>query len=998
MAGQNVVFKQGDDTTGDSGERGNAITPGGGFQSIKPYADGEQVFASVLNRSIENTRKRTEVLRTSIEDSLYRLDANMRYFITGGSADGTGGVVPYVQNWAEDTPGRYIFELTAPIVIQPLNTPKNDVQEEAIYTFTNPLLGTLNLTCTLRSYTGANLIKVIWLDVPPSELSGAIEPNYCDAFVTGDPAHILTITVRNDGQTTLGNVSAALTSLGTTLTDIGITHSTTGSTAPVIELSSWDASNPSQDYQLAGTFERVVHYLQATTVATFFSTNSGLSDGDTLAIQYVDVDARRKQHIGNTDPDPTTVTESMLFITTENAERIPNAIPLCKRIGEYLYWIDGTVIVDAQAIMFGEHGNTVNRMISGGIVYSNYTPSSPESSDVLAISGSPSLQEQMETTVDSVNRRASLVTNEEIDSVRWIMTMPTASPIPESSYAHDYRFAAYTVLGGSGLYPSNWYKNIGSLVQFYPATQIGKVAAGYFEMDTSYANTIQEVNAIKSYSIIAGNVEPTNDIHVNEFIADAYNIGNTNMYSVYAALQTGNVSATFITAGAAIKAYVDVDSTSMNAAVSAIELDFNINSPNSGTTSGVNNIFTASDNCRYQYGVNTNMNSSTNSSFEVHGTHNIVALNSGSAVSQEAAAFYGRVSANSGGVTDKSIGVYIDSNVYGEITSWYVGNYIELSTATFSTVTERFVGNYIEMSNVITTHSDRPWGMCGVYLSLETTPLRSFSVPETDIPARLYAFKADMIVLAGSGDHRQHTRLIDIDFSVEESETVIFDNDLYGCDIRIGTSTGSAIDMQSSDAIYGYNIDIDDGITNCSEMYFFTGTCLGIGGTNNSVYGPKSIFTLYDDNSQHNAQLLFRKSDVSNAPINGRLGTIGWGGKISNFVGDWDDYGASVYAVMTGYSLSNYTSADLYLSAPHGKIELAAEDGSVIVEPYSSSEGCRLNASACSFVQIPVDTDTTGMSGLQAGDMYCTLPSGSGGNVVLHIYTGSGWREVTLTP
>jgi hypothetical protein len=60
-------------TAGDSGENNAA--------SVEPYANGEDVNQTVLNRPIESLRQRSEAIRTTMADSLYLRDADRKLMI-----------------------------------------------------------------------------------------------------------------------------------------------------------------------------------------------------------------------------------------------------------------------------------------------------------------------------------------------------------------------------------------------------------------------------------------------------------------------------------------------------------------------------------------------------------------------------------------------------------------------------------------------------------------------------------------------------------------------------------------------------------------------------------------------------------------------------------------------------------------------------------------------------------------------------------------------------
>jgi len=389
MADQRIFFEQGSPFTGDSGERGTSTE---GVASVKPVNDGERAEKTTFNRPTENLRLRTEVLRTAGEDAKYLLDSDIKWIITAGNADGLSPgplAMPGISAW---DPVGGTFTTSAAIVVQPINTPDSDKQETKTYSFTDGLSQTASIAFTplsdsnppvsgvvqKRAYNGANLIRIKWVEVEPAALSSAVVPNYCDVAITGDPEHILTITIRNDDTTQMANVKTALETLETAagqLGSIGLGFVITGTVATSLL---YDPI-PDKDYRMTGTFEREVHYIPSATFVNFFAIPNSLSDGDTLSVHFLNLftednsaaqpTGRRESVPSNNTPSfpaTTTVASSQLFITSTATDvyKIPLSIPLCKRIGDDLYWMDGTVVLGTQSsfpVYFGENGRTSER-------------------------------------------------------------------------------------------------------------------------------------------------------------------------------------------------------------------------------------------------------------------------------------------------------------------------------------------------------------------------------------------------------------------------------------------------------------------------------------------------------------------------------------------------------------------------------------------------------------------------------------------------------------
>ncbi len=392
MADQRIFFEQGSLETGDSGERGDSTE---GVASTKPFADGERAVKSVFNRPLENMRQRTESLRTAGEEDKYLLDSNMAWIISAGNAAGLSPgplPLPGISAW-DKTAGTFIT--SAPIVVQPINTPGGDKQEIATYSFTDISAQTGSVAFTpmsidpqtsnvpqKRAYNGANLIKIVWEAVPLADLASASVANYCNVAITGDPLHTLTISIRDDDLTLMSHLATALATIETVagqLGSMGLGFVFAGVMSTALEIVEVSGGSYGLTYRMKGTFEREIHYIPVATFSDFFAVPNPLADGDTLAIHFeeytsdaaatADLTGRRESvpsNVTGTYTDATTVLPGDLFITSNAADvyKIPLSIPLCKRIGDDLYWMDGTVVRGAQTVFplyFGENGTTVDR-------------------------------------------------------------------------------------------------------------------------------------------------------------------------------------------------------------------------------------------------------------------------------------------------------------------------------------------------------------------------------------------------------------------------------------------------------------------------------------------------------------------------------------------------------------------------------------------------------------------------------------------------------------
>jgi len=364
MSNQLIDFESGSTTTGDSGERTTST-------AIKPILSGEGVKSAVLDRPLENLRARTEEIRKSVEDLLYRADAD-KWIITGGS--GTGAVTvpgaaafPTV-TWNATAGATGTFTISEPIVIQPLMAPYRDIKgigEGAhTYTITDSVPNTVTFTFYSRlfDYQLANQLRIIWEEKDSSLITGG----YCVATLEGSPAHVLRIVIRDDGMTQGTNINTAL---GLILPATAVSHSMggTGSTYGSTYVALSDITDP--DFVIKGNYSRELHRLTDTELVTFFGTtaNHMHTDGEGLGIWFeeiIDSDpltfGGRRQSTPDTAPAPNTaVTASKLFLTTTESSKIHGAIPLCRRIGTYLVFVDGTVVGNGQTVKFGQKGTEI---------------------------------------------------------------------------------------------------------------------------------------------------------------------------------------------------------------------------------------------------------------------------------------------------------------------------------------------------------------------------------------------------------------------------------------------------------------------------------------------------------------------------------------------------------------------------------------------------------------------------------------------------------------
>lgn len=422
MAKQSIDFKH----AGDSGEREDP-------DAIERYDDGEPASETVFRRPVENLRYRSELLRTEGEDDKYLQDSDMRWVISAGNDVGSasGSLMPTV-TW-DRTTGKFV--VSDDIVVQPLSTPLGDMKETKDYVFgTAPADVRFSFTALLFAYEKANIRKIIWEAKPTGDIPGGA----CAAVVSGDPKHVLTITVRDDWLTQAADVQVALIAVTADLAIMGIGYSMVGTAGTLISALPTDA-----DYIMRSTWERELHYITPAQFVDFFTSHT-LVDGDTLSIwydwMYDDVSGNnggRKQSTtttvdtGTGFPPNTHVTSGQMFITSDDPNKIPLSIPLCKRIGDDLLFLDGTVVkgdathsLGYTALPFSTNGYIVDDALTSWVANGLLTANTH---DGQSVSDWPIIADTLQTNLEALqvylNDKGSLVANEVVTGT-WRHTAP----------------------------------------------------------------------------------------------------------------------------------------------------------------------------------------------------------------------------------------------------------------------------------------------------------------------------------------------------------------------------------------------------------------------------------------------------------------------------------------------------------------------------------------------------------------------------------------------
>lgn len=407
MGTQRVNYRNASDT----GERDDP-------EAISPIQNGERVIENVTNRPGENIRNRTESARSHLEDQMYLSDTDMKWTIRGGHIEAgppqymAGDVLPAVTAWTPEelgagppwssplNPYRGEFVIDSPIVLEGVLSPGTDLSHvERLYAenAAPPRSYTVYLTSRYQAAAGGDIIRIRWRY--DDDALVPFPSGYLSVYATGGPVHVINVDVAGDGSVTLQQVEAAL-ALDAAITNLVTITNDGGDTGTVLDIA--DLAYPAAgERSFEREVQRELHRIAPGTLAGFFATNPAgapypdpykLKDGDTLGIRYpyiedpdaffgphadpTQVGGRRQATLTNNAiplAAPVEIDPSQLFNSTYYPEYVAQAIPICKRIGDDLVFIDGTIIeglldpldplYPIGGIKFGEHGHTVARIM-----------------------------------------------------------------------------------------------------------------------------------------------------------------------------------------------------------------------------------------------------------------------------------------------------------------------------------------------------------------------------------------------------------------------------------------------------------------------------------------------------------------------------------------------------------------------------------------------------------------------------------------------------------
>ena len=372
--------------------------------SIQPVTGGEHLWEAVLNRTPENLRARTEVLRKAVDDLRYYADYD-RVLLTRAAENTTF-------TFAAQMDGSVLTMTGGPLWIYPALTPGRDsggraggarmfVQNGTDWVDfagtdgVNDLSFTAGVASTgMRGYAdtdsfaagpgndgfslGGNRLRIS-LVANPSSPQGTVT-----ATVTGSPVTLITITYGTSGGSTtiqqiINWVNADITSqsgYGLSNLIFASSHAASPTTA---------TPPPITNAVFQGGHDAEAHQITSALLGDFFNANDGgtyrnrLLEGEGLAVSFepgpverssTGAAGGRRQAIfdlptaRNGSPTPPDNTPSRnLFNTGREPHKIPGSVPIGKMLEGKFVFIDGT-IVGATPISLSESHVTLSRLAS----------------------------------------------------------------------------------------------------------------------------------------------------------------------------------------------------------------------------------------------------------------------------------------------------------------------------------------------------------------------------------------------------------------------------------------------------------------------------------------------------------------------------------------------------------------------------------------------------------------------------------------------------------
>jgi hypothetical protein len=293
------------------------------------------------------------------------------------------------------------------------------------------------MTSRYQAAEGGDTVRV--------QLAYSAVPATLNVSATGDPLHTIEIEVADDGSVTAWDLYSVLILDADILNLVDIVWDVTGHAGTVIDGA--ETVPAAGEYDFDSQTERQMYLITNVALQAFFATPTVtpyvnayyLKDGDTLGIYYpymtdpvaffgthglpLELGGRRQATLSNNLINPLVVSlaSAQLFNSSMEPEKVAMGIPICKRIGNSLHFVDGTYVPEAfatpadlpEGIHFGENGYTLLHGVVNNAVVNTSPAAAGTSVDLWDWALGP-LYTILVSAQNTINDRASLAEAETV--------------------------------------------------------------------------------------------------------------------------------------------------------------------------------------------------------------------------------------------------------------------------------------------------------------------------------------------------------------------------------------------------------------------------------------------------------------------------------------------------------------------------------------------------------------------------------------------------------
>lgn len=347
--------------------------------AVIPYLDGEAANQTTFRRPVENTRSRTEVLRTHMREHVL-----MRDIDRNGPGLWGGGTITFYGTAAGGGDGK--FTVGSSLYVVPMITPGDGVGSTPPYIASSKALltiGTLGsnqviVTSVKKQFEGSDLAKA-----DANRLSVEVLNDTAESIVLeGASGDVNNIKIKIISGTTTAQDLVDLINNDVTVTQY-VTAALEGTSTGTNNADLWGPSQWGSDFSqrfLQGGYPGVVHEIPFGNINSFFAAHAEnpLKKGDTLAIAYdkiIDDGGIGGVLQSTTENGNTVMSAGSLINTRREPERCANAIAICKCIdNDTILFIDGSYIKkDVAASLYFDSGSVTNAALLGAIDTTGWT-------------------------------------------------------------------------------------------------------------------------------------------------------------------------------------------------------------------------------------------------------------------------------------------------------------------------------------------------------------------------------------------------------------------------------------------------------------------------------------------------------------------------------------------------------------------------------------------------------------------------------------------------